>query len=168
MQREPFAAYAAATGLDVVALQHIYRRSYASVALRLTEVMRRQPLITVLYEGGQSAPGTSETSSLRATVVARTPGFGTWRSPFLTGRTDAMPWRGATLPPGSAAASVAMTGRPVHAECAGEQGVAFAARPVLWGGRVAKVALVAVPYHDRSVLLPQVARGDFERLLTRY
>ena len=32
----------------------------------------------------------------------------------------------------------------------------MAARPVLWKGRVAKVAVVAVPYGDRAVLAPQL------------
>ena len=164
MQPGPFAAYAAATGLDIVELQRIYRRSYASVALRLTEVMRRQPLITVLYEGRLATPGTSDTSGLRASVAASTPGFSAGRSSLLTGRQGVPPWRGAALPPGSVAESAALTGRPVHAECAGEQGIALTAKPVLWSGRVAKVVLVAVPHRDRSVLMPQATRGSFERL----
>ena len=43
-----------------------------------------------------------------------------------------------------------------------------AARPVLWHGRVAKIALIAVPYRDRSVLQPQVWRASFQRIAEAY
>ena len=163
MQPEPFAAYAAATGFDVVALQRRYRRSYASVTLRLAEVMRRQPLFAVLYEAPRNAQAQSP-AALCATVVARTPGFGSRRSPFLTGPQSILPWRGAPPPAGSAAEQAVCTGTPIYVESVGAQGVALAVRPVRWGGQVAKIAVVAVPYRDRSVLLPQVAQGGFERL----
>ena len=39
-----------------------------------------------------------------------------------------------------------------------------AARPVRWGGSVAKVALIAVPHRDRSILLPQFANADFDHI----
>ena len=32
----------------------------------------------------------------------------------------------------------------------------MAAKPVLWKGRVAKVAVVAVPFQDRAALAPQL------------
>ena len=163
MQPEPFAAYAVATGFDVVPLQRRYRRSYASVTLRLAEVMRRQPLFAVLYEAPRSAQAQSP-AALRATVVARTPGFGYRRSPLLTGQQGSLPWRGAPPPAGSAAEQAARTGTPIYAESTGAQGIALAVRPVRWGGQVAKIAVAAVPYRDRSALLPQIAQGGFTRL----
>ena len=53
MQPEGFAALAEATGFDVIALKREYGRALASVALRLSEVMRDQPLLAVLYERGE-------------------------------------------------------------------------------------------------------------------
>ena len=78
MQPAPFACFAQRTGFDVVALQRLYQRSYASLALRLAEVMRHQPLLTVLYERqAHGSPHRSEpapvTEVLRATVVAPPP-----------------------------------------------------------------------------------------------
>ena len=161
MQPGPFAAYARATGFDVVALQKRYGRAYASVTLRLGEVMRDQPLLAVLYERGERgepsgwaeppAPG-----ALRVKVTARTPGFGALDSRLLDGA------RSGTPPsPGSAAERVALTHRAAYAE---EGDVAIAARPVFWHGRLAKVAVAAVPDRDRSVLRPQLANAHFERL----
>ena len=43
--------------------------------------------------------------------------------------------------------------------------VAVAARPVTWRGRLAKIAVVAVPYRERSVLSPQLGQAPFERVL---
>ena len=63
-----------------------------------------------------------------------------------------------------------LTGRPVYVERVSGydlwrvDDVTVAARPVFWHGRLAKVALVAVPYRDRSVLLPQLANASFERI----
>ena len=50
MPPDIFAAYAVAAGLDVLALQGVFRCAYSSVTRRLGEVMRRQPLAAVLYE----------------------------------------------------------------------------------------------------------------------
>ena len=50
MQPEAFASMAEASGFDVLALQRQYRCSYASVTIRLAEVIREQPLMAVLYE----------------------------------------------------------------------------------------------------------------------
>ena len=165
MQPAVFAAYAEATGLDVVALQKRYGRAYASVTLRLGEVMRGQPLLAVLYErrerGGPSSwAEQSAPAQFRATVVARTPGFGAADSRLLRG-VWSMPGRGTPPSPGSAAARVARAGRAAYAEA---DGIAVAARPVFWLGRLAKVAVVAVPYRDRAVLRPQLAAASFDRL----
>ena len=87
MPPEIFSAYALASGLDVVALQGMFQCSYASVAMRLAEVMRRQPLVALLYErkdkgdpAGWRDPVGPE--SLKATVVKRTAGFGPPGSPY--------------------------------------------------------------------------------------
>ena len=169
MQPEPFACYAERTGFDVVALHGLYQRSYASLVLRLAEVLRHQPLLTVLYE--HQAPWaphqrTSPPAALRATVVASTPGFNAGP------RSVRLPRRGRPPARGSVAVRVAHTGRPVYVEqvnggalgCTAD--LTVAARPVTWQGKLAKVVLVAVPYRDRSVLLPQLSQASFLRLPT--
>ena len=55
MQPETFEAFAVATGLDVVALRKQFGCSYASVALRLGEVMGDRPLLAVVYERREEA-----------------------------------------------------------------------------------------------------------------
>ncbi|MDE2837220.1 MAG: hypothetical protein OXL97_06885 [Chloroflexota bacterium] len=176
MQPYWFAIFAEASGLDVVALQASYGRSYASLTIRLAEVMRHQPLLAVLYERGQQAerplgmPG-QVSEGLRATVVARTPGFRLrmQRRP-LSALRGLLPQRGAPPPPGSVAERVALTGRPAAVDRVGgydlwqADDLAVLARPVIWGGQVAKVSVIAVPYRDRSVLLPQFANASFERI----
>ena len=167
MQPAVFAAYAEATGLDVIALQKRYGRAYASVTLRLAEVMRDPPLLAVLYERreGGGPPAWDELpvpSALRVKAAARTPGFGAADSRLLGGFAGGMPGRGWPPSPGSAVERVAFSGRAAYAE---EDGVAVAARPVFWQGRLAKVAVVAVPYRDRSVLRPQLAAAPFDRLI---
>ncbi len=166
MQPGPFAAYARATGFDVVALQKRYGRAYASVTLRLGEVMRDQPLVAVLYERKEQgepsawaeppAPG-----ALRVKVAVWTPGFGALDSRLLGGLRGGMPRHGTPPSHGSAAERVALTGRAAYAE---ESAIAIAARPVFWHGRLAKVAVAAVPHRDRSALQPQLANARFESL----
>ena len=75
-----FAAYAQASGLDVVELHRVFRCSYSAAALRLWEVLCAQPLAVVLYERDDDGdPATWERPTklgdLRATVVRRTAGF---------------------------------------------------------------------------------------------
>ena len=53
MQPRVFSVMARDSGLDVPALQRMYRCSYASVALRLAEVVRHPPLMVVLYENAE-------------------------------------------------------------------------------------------------------------------
>ena len=73
--------------------------------------------------------------------------------------------RKARLPSG-----VVQTGRPVHMERVSgydlwrADDITVAVRPVFWQGRLAKVALIAVPFRDRSVLSPQLGPGSFDRL----
>ena len=63
--------------------------------------------------------------------------------------------------PGSLAEQVILTARAEYAEVepwqdeTGRGGLAVAARPVVWQGKLAKVAVVAVPYGDRAVLQRQ-------------
>ena len=157
MQPDVFAPCAQANGLDVVALHDRFGSSYASAALRLAEVVRHPPLLVVLYqhtERGDPA-GWMEPPTLRARVVKRTTGFGARRSRLLGGRRGGMPQRGRAIPPGSLAERAAQSGRPEYAEA---DGIAVAARPVFWQGRIAKAAVVAVPWEHRNVLEPQLGR----------
>ena len=154
MPADIFDAYARASGLDVVALHGVFRCSYVAAAIRLGEVMDRQPLFVVLYERDETGdpadwPEWTETHSLRAKVVTSTAGF----MPPASGCRGGIPHRNSPLPSGSLAERAAQSGRPEYAE---EDGIAVAAKPVLWKGRVAKVEVVAVPAGDRAVLPPQL------------
>ena len=163
MPPETFTAYALASGLDVVALQGVFQCSYASVAMRMAEVMRQQPLSVLLYErkdrGDPSGwPAQVNCESLKATVVKRTPGFGPPGSPLLCGWGGGIPRPGKAVPSDSLAELATESGGAEYAE---DDGFAVAAKPVLWKGRIAKVSVVAVPYGDRAVLAPQLGRADW-------
>ena len=176
MQPYWFSLFAEASGFDVVALQRAYGRAYSSLTIRLAEVMRHQPLLAVLYERKEKGDPREWTADappevFKAKVVARTPGFRlrTLRRP-LSNLRGLLPRRGAPAPQGSVAARVILTGRPVYVERVSgydlwhNDNVTVAARPANWHGRLAKIALVAVPYRDRSVLRPQLAHAHFERI----
>ncbi len=160
MQPERFAASAEASGFDVIALQREYGRSYASVALRLPEVMRTQPLLSVLYQreerNGPLFRTTASVAYFRASVVARTPGFGPRRSKALCGtRGGTLRW-GSPIPPGSLAERVALTGRATYGEAEPGSGeAAIVGRPVFRSGRLVKISIVAVPYRDKSIFASQ-------------
>ena len=159
MPPETFTACALASGLDVVALQGAFQCSYASVAMRLAEVMRQQPLAVLLYERkdkGDPAgwPDPVNFESLKATVVKRTRGFGPPSSPLLCGWGGGIPRPGKALPSDSLAELAARSGGAEYAE---DDGFAVAAKPVIWKGRIAKVSVVAVPYGDRKALAPQLS-----------
>ena len=79
MQPRAFEPLALECGLDVLALQRAFRCSYASVTIRLAEVLRHPPLMAVLYEREDEGDpaGWPEPPDFRATVVRRTRGFGT-------------------------------------------------------------------------------------------
>lgn len=167
MQPYWFTLFATSSGLDVIALQKAYGRAYSSVILRLAEVMRNQPLIAVLYERGEARKPyfrtTAPVAHFRATVVARTPGFGARHSRALCGTRGGVPRWGRPLPPGSLAEDVALTGKPFFVEKEPGLGdVAVAARPVFRQGRLERIVVVAVPYNDRSILLRQTADPSFE------
>ena len=164
MRPDTFAAYALASGLDVVALKNVFRCSYSAVAIRFGEVMGRQPLLAVLYERkGQGDPVSwalpTKLGDLRVTVVKRTAGIGAPRSRLLNGWRDGIPRKGKTLSAGSLAEEAARTGRREYAE---GNGIAVVANPVLWKGRLAKVIVVAVPLEHRGVLEPQLGRSVWE------
>ena len=158
MPPETFSDYAKASGLDVAALQGVFQCSYASVAIRLAEVMRQQPLAVLLYERKDKEDPKNwsvafSPESLRAAVVKRAAGLGPPSSPLLCGWRGGIPRPTKAVPADSLAEQAALRGRSEYAE---DDGLAVAARPVLWKGRVAKVAVVAVPFLDRAVLAPQV------------
>ena len=158
MQPEIFSLLAGASGLDVGALQREYRCSYASVTIRLTEVLRDQPLLAVLYERkerGDPAGWPETPARLFATVAKRTAGFGARRCRLLGGWRGGVPRQGRPLPSGSLAERAAQSGRPEYAE---GDGLAVIATPVFWKGRLAKVIVVAVPWEHRNILEPQLGR----------
>ena len=156
MPPQTFAAYAQATGLDVLALQKLFRCSYLSVTRRLGEVMRRQPLAAVIYERQGENPAAwteqADPGQFRASAVIRTPGFGERSSRLLYGFRGRMPLPDRPPSVGSAAERVILTGRAEYAEVepwrdgSGRGGLAVSAKPVIWHGRLAKVVVVAVPY----------------------
>ena len=108
MPPDTFEAYALATGLDVLALQKVFRCAYFSVTRRLGEVMSRQPLAAVLYERKgdkpEAWPEQADPGEFRATAVVRTPGFGEESSP------PALRFRGSHVP-GVPASAPRLTGQ---------------------------------------------------------
>ena len=114
MQPRAFGPLALEWGLDVLKLQRAFLCSYASVTIRLAEVLKRPPLMAVLYETedrGDPA-GWTEPPELRAKVVRRTRGFGTPVFP-ICGYRGGIPRRGRPIPDGSPGGA----GRPLrHAE----------------------------------------------------
>ena len=163
MPADIFDAYARASGLDVVALHGVFRCSYAAAAIRLGEVMDRQRLFVALYERDEAGdpadwPEGTEPHALRAKVVKRTAGFVPPASPLLCGCRGGIPHRHKPLPSGSLAEQAVQSGRTEYAE---EEGIAVVAKPVLWKGRVAKVAVVAVPAGDRAVLTAQLGGNNW-------
>ncbi len=155
-----FLPYAQASGLDVAALHDVFGCAYSSAALRVAEVVRDPPLLVVLYEREERGDpeGWTEPAVLRARVVRRTAGFGTRRSRLLNGRLGGMPRKDKALASGSLAERAAHSGGMEYAE---GDGLAVAARPVRWKGRLAKVILVAVPWERRSVLEPQLGQRQW-------
>lgn len=160
MQPGEFRAHALALGLDVIALQREYRYAYAAVSLRLAEVVRNLPYSVVLYERpGRTDPAKwprgDDLAALRATVVRRTEGMGPPASNLITGKRGGVPQRYKRVPAGSLAERAARSGEPEYAEA---DGLAAVAKPAYWKGRLAKVAVVAVPLEFRALLAPQMGR----------
>ena len=158
MQPGVFAPCAQDCGLDVVALHDRFGAAYASAALRLAEVVRRPPLLVVLYgHSGKGDPALwpagDDLAWLRAKVVKRTRGFRARRSQLLGGWRGGMPHKDRAVPPGSLAELAAQSGETEYAE---EDGIAAVATPVIWKRRLAKVTVVAVPADCRAALEPQL------------
>lgn len=173
MQPEMFSLFAQTSGFDVVALQRTYRRSYASLTLRLAEVLRDQPLVAALYERCEEGDpanwnGDASLYLFRAAVVARTPGFRVRVAPG-SGLSRELPYRRDCPSPGSAVDLALSTREPVLVDVSGgevlgrEHLVSVAARPVLWHGKVAKVAFVAVPLSQKLLLYPGVKSSTCHR-----
>ncbi len=158
MQPRAFEPLALEWGLDVLRLQQAFRCSYAAVAIRLTEVLRRPPLMVVVYganDGRDSLNGAGP-SELRAIVARRTRGFGTPVFP-VCGSRGGIPRRGRPIPEGSLAEQAARYRTPRYAQ---KGGYTVIARPVIRQGKVTKVVVVAVPESDAAVLGPQIAVSD--------
>ena len=160
MQPGEFRELARDSGLDVTSLQREYGYAYAAVALRLTEVVRSLPYFVVLYERpGRSDPARwpagNHLAALRATVVKRTKGMGPPACRLVTGKRGGIPQRHRRVPAGSLAERTARSGEPEYAEA---DGIAAVARSVYWKGRLAKLAVVAVPLEFRAVLAPQLSQ----------
>lgn len=151
MQPEVFLAMSRASGLDVLALQKMYRCSYASVAIRLTEVVRHPPLMVVLYENKERGDPAvwKEPSYLRATVVRRTRGMGMPASSAIRGMRDDIPRRWKPPPP-SSLADLAISGGLTQFHRDSDH--AAIARPVFWKGKPAKVVVIAVPERNSDLL----------------
>ena len=158
MQPDMFLPCAQTSGLDVAALHEVFGCAYSSAAIRLAELVPDPPLMVVLYEHTERGDpeGWTEPMALRARVVKRTAGFGARQSRLLNGLRGGMPHKRKALPAGSLAERAAHSGRPEYAE---GDGLAVAAKPVLWKGRLAKVIVVAVAWERRSVLEPQLGRS---------
>ena len=158
MQPAEFRELALASGLDMIALQREYRYAYAAVAMRLAEVVRNLPYSVVLYERPGRAdpamwPRGDDLAVLRATVVRRTEGMGPPASKPITGKRGGVPQRYKRVPAGSLAERAARSGEAEYAEA---DGIAAVAKSVYWKGRLAKLAVVAVPLEFRALLAPQV------------
>ena len=160
MQPESFSLFAEASGFDVLALQRQYRCSYASVTIRLAEVIREQPLMAILYEREEKGDpaGWTGTPTLRATVARRTRDFGTPTTFPVCGERGGVPRRGKPLPDGSLAERAVRYGETQYAHDGGYTAIA---RPVTWKGRLAKVVVIVVPDRDRAVLDTQLLASDF-------
>ena len=158
MQPKAFEPLALEWGLDVLKLQRAFRCSYAAVTIRLAEVLRKPPLMAVLYtRKDRSDPaGWTGSSDLRATVVRRTQGFET-PALLIFGHGGGAPRRGKPIPDGSLAEQAAHYGTARYAH---DGGYVALARPVFWRGKLSKVVVVAVPESDYAILGPQMIASD--------
>lgn len=173
MQPEVFADRAKSCGLDVIDLHHEFGRSFASITMRLAEVLDDPAFMVVLYETRygrlhRDRKGRRIDGALRASVVRRKPEFEDLTSQSPQRPRECGPMLGMTPRNGSLAARSARTGRSLYAESGGsaseETRFAAVARPVIWRRRLTKVIVLAVPYEQRDCLAPQLSASRFDRL----
>ncbi len=160
MQRETFSLFALASGLDVVTLQHAYRRSYASVAFRLVEVLPNTPFSVLIYrrrEDGEPEEWGDDavTGDFRAEAAVCSKEFHVWTRGVDNGLALGVTARKGDLPgQESVARQVVATGRAAFSET---PDVFAIAKPVLWRHKLAKVVTVMVPRSSRGLMEPQLA-----------
>ena len=101
MQPRAFEPLALEWGLDVLKLQRAFLCSYASVTIRLAEVLRQPPFMAVLYarEDKSDPAGWTDPLDLRAKVVRRTRGFGTPATFPICGERGRLAPQGQAHPP---------------------------------------------------------------------
>ncbi len=157
MQPRAFEPLALEWGLDVLKLQQAFRCSYASVSIRLAEVLSDPPLMVVLYAQEDGRDPRNGPHDLRAKVVRRTRGFGTPSGFPICGERGGIPRLGRPIPPGSLAEQAARYGT---ARFALGGGYSALARPVIRQGNLARVVVVAVPDSYAAVLGPQMVASD--------
>lgn len=157
----------------MIDLHRDFGRSFASITMRLAEVLDDPAFMAVLYETRygrlhMDRKGRRTDGALRASVVRRKPELEdrTSKSPQTLRGCGSM--QGMTPRNGSLAARAARTGRSLYAEsewsASDENGFAAVARPVIWRRRLTKVVVVAVPYERRDCLAPQLSASRFDRL----
>ena len=159
MQPRAFEPLALEWGLDVLLLQQAFRCSYASVSIRLAEVLRNPPLMVVLYaaEDDKDLRDRADSTGLRVKVARRTRGFGTPSDFPVCGDRGGIPRSGRPIPPGSLAEQAVRYGTARYAQYGN---YAALARPVIRQGKLKRVVVVAVPESCASVLSPQMVASD--------
>ena len=144
-------------GLDVLKLQQAFRCSYASVSIRLAEVLREPPLMVVLYarEDGRDPKKGNRSPDLRVKVVRRTRGFGTPRGFPFCGERGSIPRWGRPIPP------ALWRRRPPATAPRASPWAARRPRPTRHSyGELARVVAIAVPESYASVLGPRIVASD--------
>ena len=157
MQPRAFEPLALEWGLDVLRLQRAFRCSYAAVTMRLAEVLRQPPLMAILYARPAETIGGPAPRELRAIVVRRTRGFGAPNGFPICGDRGGIPRKDRLIPDGSLAEQAAHYGTARYAQ---DGGCAAIARPVIRGGELVRVVVIAVPQSYASVLGPQMVASD--------
>ena len=155
MQPRAFRPLALEWGLDVLRLHRAFQCSYAAVAIRLAEVVRDIPLMTLLYETPDRRDPKlwMKPADLRVKVLRRTRDFGVTTSFLFAGTRGGIPLSDRPIPKGSLAEQAARRGIPAFGK---DEGIAAIAQPVVWKGKLAKVVVVAVPERYLGVLVPQM------------
>ncbi len=169
MQRETFSLFASASGLDVVALQHAYRRSYVSIALRMAEVLPDTPFSVLIY--GRREEGEPEewgddagTNDFRAEAAVASKEFHVRAQGTDVGLALGVTARKGDLPgQESLASQVVATGRAAFSET---PDIFAIAKPVFWKHKLAKVVTVIVPRSGRGLVEPQLAGIEIQEFAT--